>query len=49
MRPKCFWSFIFATTVPLNIICGWFGLDILQGNKTSVACLVGSGLNPNFH
>ena len=48
-RPKCFCSFIFATTVPLNIICGWFGLDVLQENKTSVACLVGSGLNSNFH
>ena len=30
MRPKCFCSFILATTVPLNIICGWFGLDFLQ-------------------
>ena len=49
MRPSCFCSFIFATTVPLNIICGWFGLDVLQENKTSVACLVGSGLNSNFH
>ena len=49
MRPKCFCSFISTTTVPLNIICGWFGLDVLQENKTSVACLVGSGLNSNFH
>ena len=48
MRPKLFWSFIFATTVPLNIICGWFVLDVLQENKTSVAYLVGSGLNFNF-
>ena len=45
MRPKYFCSFIIATTVPLNIICGWFGLDVLQENITSVACLVGSGLN----
>ena len=22
VRPKCFCSFIFATTVPLNIVCG---------------------------
>ena len=36
MKPKCFWSFIFATTVPLNIICGWFGLDFLQENKTGL-------------
>ena len=49
MRPNCFWSFVFATTVPLNIICRWFRLDILQENKTLVACLVGSGLNSNFH
>ena len=48
-RPKCFWSFIFATIVQLNIICGWFGLDFLQEKRTSVACLVGSGLNSNFH
>ena len=45
MRPKCFCSFILATTVPLNIIRGWFGLGFLQENRTSVACLVGSGLN----
>ena len=45
MRPEFFWSFISATTVPLKIICGWFGLDFLQENKISVACLVGSGLN----
>ena len=49
MRPKCFCSFTFATEVPLNISCEWFGLDFLQENKTSVACLVGSGLNPIFH
>ena len=49
MRPKCFCSFILATTVPLNITCGWFGLDYLQENKTSVACLIESGLNSNFH
>ena len=49
VRPKCFCSFIFATTVLLNIICGWFGLGVLQENKTSVACLVGSGLHSNFH
>ena len=24
MRPKCFCSSTFATTVPLKIICGWF-------------------------
>ena len=30
MRPKCFCSFIFATGVPLNISCEWFGLDFLQ-------------------
>ena len=36
MRPKCFWLFIFAITVLLNIICGWLGLDFLQENKTSV-------------
>ena len=47
--PKCICSFIFATTVLLNIICGWFGLDFSQKNKTSVACLVGSGFNSNFH
>ena len=44
-----FWSFICATIVPLIIICGWFGLDFLQENRTSVAYLVGSGLNSNFH
>ena len=49
MRSKCFWSFTFTTRVPLNIICGWFGLDFLKENKTSVACLVESGLNSNFH
>ena len=49
MRAKYFWSFISATTVPLNTICGWFGLDFLQENKTSVACLVGPGLSSNFH
>ena len=27
MRRKCVWSSIFATTVRLNIICGWFGPD----------------------
>ena len=48
-RPKCFCSFILATTVPLNIICGWFVLDFSEENKTSVACLVRSGLNSNFH
>ena len=32
-RPKCFCSFTFATTVPLKISCGWFGLDFLQENK----------------
>ena len=48
MRPKCFWSFLFATTVPLNIFCRWFGLDFLQENKTSVDCF-GPGLNSNFH
>ena len=41
MRPKCFCSFTLATTVPLNISLGWLGLDFLQENKTSVACLVG--------
>ena len=49
MRPKCFCSFIFATTVPLNINCGWYRLDVLQENKTLAACLVGPGLNFNFH
>ena len=49
VRPRCLCSFILATTVPLNIKCGWLGLDVLQENKTSVACLVGSGLNSNFH
>ena len=49
MRPKCFCSFILATTFLLNIICGRFGLDVLQENKTSLACLVGSRLNSNFH
>ena len=49
VRPKCFCSFIFATTVPLNIICGWIGLDLLHGNKASVVCLIESGLNSNFH
>ena len=49
MRAKCFWSFIFATIVPLNIICGWFGLDFLQENNTSLGCLVVPGLNSNFH
>ena len=39
MRPKCFCSFTFATSVQLNISNGWFGLDFLQENKTSVACL----------
>ena len=48
-RPKCFCSFTFATTVPLKINCEWFGLDFLQENKTSVACLEGSGLNSIFH
>ena len=32
------------TTVPLNIICGWFGLEVLQENKTSVACLWAYGV-----
>ena len=32
IRPKYFWSLIFATIVPLNITCGWFGLDVLQNN-----------------
>ena len=41
MRPKCFWPFILATTVPLNIICGGFGLDFLHENKTAVACFLG--------
>ena len=31
---KCVWSFTFAARVPLNIICGWFGLDFSQENKT---------------
>ena len=48
MRPKCFCSFTFATTVPLNISGGWLGLDFLQGNKTSVAYLAGSGLPRNL-
>ena len=49
MRPKCFSSFIFATTFPSNNNCGWLGIDFLQENKTSVAFFVGSGLNSNFH
>ena len=49
MKPKCLYSFIFATTVPLNMICGWLGIDVLHENKTSVASLFGSGLNYNFH
>ena len=36
VRPRCLCSFILATTVPLNIKCGWLGLDVLQENKTSV-------------
>ena len=44
VRPKYLCSFIFFTTDPLNISGGWSGLDILQENKTSIACLVGSGL-----
>ena len=49
MRPKCCWAVIFVTTVPFYIICVRFELDFLQENKTSVAFLVGSGLNSNFH
>ena len=37
-------SVTFVTTVPLNINNGWFGLDFLQEKRTSVACLVGSGV-----
>ena len=48
-RTKCFCSSTFVTTVPLKIICGWFWTLFLQENKTSVACLSGSGLNSNFH
>ena len=45
MRYKCFLLFIdFATTLPLNVVCGWFGLDLLQENKTLMACLVVSGV-----
>ena len=40
-RPKC--SFIFPTAVPLNINFEWIGLDFLQENRTSVACLAGRG------
>ena len=49
MKYEKYVSFTFATAVPLNISCGWLGVDFVQENKTSVACLVGSGLNSNFH
>ena len=45
---------MFLFTRLLNNISGKYqrcviGLNVLQENKTSVACLVGSGLNFIFH
>ena len=40
LRPNYVCSCIFATTISLNILCGWAGLDFLQENKASVVLLV---------
>ena len=49
MRPEYFCSLVVWTIFPLNIKGGWLGLNFSQENKTSVACLVGSGLNSISH
>ena len=49
MRPKCFCSFTFDTTVPLKKERGGMDYFSLQENNNSVACLFGSGLNSLFH
>ena len=48
-KPRCLCSLTLATELPLKASWGWTGETFLHENQTSVACLVGSGLNSNFH